>query len=165
MLKLRQCPSCGNTRLHNPRAKQGTKKSGFSTRGDCWNCYLARSKLYCREKRKDPVEHLSTNLRSLVSKSYKKYKPKERKRLDQVLGCSVQELSKRFELLFKPGMGWHNLGKEWECDHRLPLSAAKTAQDLDRLWHYSNLQPLWITENRLKNCQYDRHALTLYLSQ
>ena len=38
----------------------------------------------------------------------------------------------------------------WEIDHIIPLKTAKTKNDIIRLNHYTNLQPLWMEENRRK---------------
>jgi len=35
-------------------------------------------------------------------------------------------------------------------DHITPLSAGCTVEDLTRLCHYTNLQPLWKRDNRMK---------------
>jgi hypothetical protein len=46
-------------------------------------------------------------------------------------------------------MSWENYGK-WHVDHVIPLASAKTPEDLIKLCHYTNLQPLWAIENILK---------------
>ena len=46
-------------------------------------------------------------------------------------------------------MAWEKYG-QWEVDHITPLSAGRTVEDLSRLCHYTNLQPLWKRDNRMK---------------
>ncbi len=49
------------------------------------------------------------------------------------------------------GMTWKN--KEfygWHIDHIVPLSSAKTEEDVYKLCHYTNLQPLWSKDNMSK---------------
>ena len=46
-------------------------------------------------------------------------------------------------------MCWLNHG-DWHIDHKIPLAAAKTKEDVIRLNHYTNLQPLWAAENLAK---------------
>lgn len=67
----------------------------------------------------------------------------------EAIGCCVEELKAHIERQFKKGMTWSNY-RQWEVDHINPLSAAKDEQELLRLCHYSNLQPLWRRENRVK---------------
>ena len=43
-------------------------------------------------------------------------------------------------------MTWENRS-EWHVDHIIPLATAKTEEDVYRLNHYTNLQPLWAHEN------------------
>jgi hypothetical protein len=46
-------------------------------------------------------------------------------------------------------MTWDNRS-EWHLDHIIPLSSAKTEEELYKLCHYTNLQPLWAVENMKK---------------
>jgi hypothetical protein len=43
-------------------------------------------------------------------------------------------------------MSWSNHGK-WHIDHIIPLSSAKSKEELVKLCHYTNLQPLWALDN------------------
>jgi hypothetical protein len=47
-------------------------------------------------------------------------------------------------------MNWDNHG-EWHIDHKIPLSTAKNEEELYKLNHYTNLQPLWSTDNLKKS--------------
>ena len=67
------------------------------------------------------------------------------------LGCSLDEFKIYMAALFLPGMSWDNWTKDgWHIDHIVPLSSAKTPQELIVLCHYSNLQPLWAHDNLVK---------------
>jgi hypothetical protein len=69
------------------------------------------------------------------------------------LGCSVEELKILLELKFAPGMTWDNwgIGKDkWNIDHIRPLASASDQQELEKLCHYTNLQPLWFIDNIVK---------------
>jgi hypothetical protein len=60
------------------------------------------------------------------------------------------------ESQFKEWMSWENHGIieigivniGWDIDHIIPISSAKTEEDVIRLNHYTNLQPLCSYTNR-----------------
>jgi hypothetical protein len=65
----------------------------------------------------------------------------------------VEELKLYLESQFTEGMSWDNYGREgWEIDHIRPLSSfnLEDRDELLKACHYSNLQPLWRTDNRKK---------------
>lgn len=65
-----------------------------------------------------------------------------------VCGCTKRQLRLHIEAQFKPGMYWWNYGFEWEIDHITPTSFfADDTEGRKACHHFSNLQPLWISEN------------------
>ena len=78
----------------------------------------------------------------------------------QLLGCSPKELRNHLEKQFKPGMTWENHGQgknKWQVDHIIPLNHFYKEHDLTdpatqkKAFHYTNLQPLWASENIAKS--------------
>jgi hypothetical protein len=68
-----------------------------------------------------------------------------------IIGCTPSFLKEYIENQFKDGMSWDNYGfYGWHIDHIIPLSSAKTEEDLYKLSHYTNLQPLWMIDNFIK---------------
>ncbi len=65
------------------------------------------------------------------------------------LGYSAQTFVQHIERQFVPGMGWGNMS-EWQIDHILPMSTAKTVADVVALNQLSNLRPMWAIENNAK---------------
>lgn len=70
------------------------------------------------------------------------------------LGCTISQLKTYLESKFQPGMTWDNYGYYgWHIDHIKPLASFNLTdrkQLLDAC-HYTNLQPLWATDNLSKN--------------
>jgi hypothetical protein len=68
------------------------------------------------------------------------------KRSIEYLGTSILEFSKHLESMFKEGMTFDEREK-WHLDHFIPISLAKTEEDIDKLSHFTNIRPLWVYEN------------------
>ena len=66
----------------------------------------------------------------------------------EILGCDWDTLKEHFEKQFDDKMSWENHGTYWDIDHIIPVSSAKTEEDIIRLNHYTNLQPLESYYNR-----------------
>lgn len=67
-----------------------------------------------------------------------------------LLGCSLKELRKHLESQWQIGMTWNNWSKNgWHIDHKIPLSVFDLTdqKQLEKVCHYTNLQPLWAKEN------------------
>lgn len=103
-----------------------------------------------RMRRKTDLSYrLKVNLRARLAKALTIRHPAS---TTKSLGCTVGELKKYLQSKFQLGMSWDNYGK-WEIDHIRPLASFdlidKTQYQL--ACHYSNLQPLWASDNRKKS--------------
>lgn len=71
----------------------------------------------------------------------------------KLVGCSEIKLKRHIESKFADGMSWDNYGTKvyngWELDHIIPCTAFNllAPEDQRRCFHYSNLQPLWKSDN------------------
>ena len=111
-----------------------------------------QSKRCKRLRREDPMFKFKHNVRHLMFNSFKRYKDKDwvkSNRTEELLGCDMSEFIEHLKSQFKHGMTIENHG-EWEIDHIIPLSNASTQDEIVKLSHFTNLQPLWLKENRSK---------------
>jgi hypothetical protein len=117
---------------------------------------LEQAKSYVYKKRKeDPIYKLKMNLRHRLSESLKKRKWSKNTHFYRYIGCDLETLKSHLESKFQPGMNWtNNTHDGWHVDHIIPLSSAKTEEDLYKLCHYTNLQPLWASDNLRKSDKY-----------
>lgn len=146
----------------NPEKVKNYKKSP-ETRKKC----LAASKEYNKkykpkknEKRRelvktDPMYALQACLRSRIASYLSKKNHTKTSRTKDMLGCDFEFLKVHLELQFESWMTWENRGLfngelnfGWDVDHIVPLSSAKSEEDLIKLFHWSNLQPLCSYVNR-----------------
>lgn len=74
----------------------------------------------------------------------------KRSKFAEYIGCTKDELIKYLESKFTEGMTWENQGK-WHIDHIIPLSSATSEEEMYKLCHYTNLQPLWAIDNIKKS--------------
>ncbi len=105
---------------------------------------------YYYKTKDDPIHKTKRSLRRLINQALKakfwiKDGPSE-----ELLGCSYEHAIQHFEDQFTEGMNWSNHG-EWHIDHITPLDSANTIEELNKLCHYTNLQPLWAVDNLRKN--------------
>lgn len=105
---------------------------------------------YLRDKYKNDIQYkLAKNLRGRIRHSLKAGSA------ERDLGCSIQDLKLRLEILFLPGMTWANYGK-WHIDHIRPLSSFDLTDRKQFLQacNFTNLQPLWAKDNLAKGAKY-----------
>jgi hypothetical protein len=110
---------------------------------------------YWRERRKkEPTLKLVHNHRTRVRLALNGIYKLESSLV--LLGCKTEELKKHIESLFVDGMNWLNYG-EWEIDHIRPCSSFDLSDPKQQkeCFHYTNLQPLWKQDNRLKSDKTD----------
>lgn len=89
------------------------------------------------------------SVRSLVGSVFKRTNYKKNTKTYKLLGCDFMELHSHLEKQFIKGMNWDNKGK-WHIDHIVPIAIAKDYNEVVKLSHYTNLQPLWAKDNHIK---------------
>lgn len=98
----------------------------------------------------DPLFKSRLRIRQIMLESFKRKNTKKNNKTEKILGCSFQFFKGYIEGKFKKGMTWDNQG-EWHYDHIIPLSIAKTEEEIIKLCHYTNFQPLWAKDNMQKS--------------
>lgn len=104
------------------------------------------------KKNEKPLFRVELNIRSRVKQYLKQKNITQNNKTFDIIGIEVNELKKYLESQFINGMSWENYGiYGWHIDHKIPLCSAKNETELLKLFHYTNLQPLWAEENLKKN--------------
>jgi hypothetical protein len=106
----------------------------------------------------DPKYKLSYSIRRTISDSIRRFNYTKKSKTFEILGCSFEEFKLHLESKFEHWMSWDNYGnpkdgvyeinKTWDIDHIIPLATVKTEEDVIKLNHYTNLQPLCSYTNR-----------------
>ena len=108
---------------------------------------------YIRKRlKKDSFFKLKHNLRVRVKQYIKVKNITTRNSTFDFVGCEPNFLENHIQEQFTHGMSWDNYGK-WHIDHKIPLSMAKTEEELYKLCHYTNLQPMWASDNLMKGAK------------
>jgi len=106
------------------------------------------------KKETDLSFRLGCNLRCRIWWALNSQNAKKSIRTKELIGCPVSFLEKHLEDQFKPGMTWENYG-EWHIDHIMPCARFDLTDPLQQkiCFHFTNLQPLWATENLSKGAR------------
>ena len=94
---------------------------------------------------------LKLKLNCRLHKVLKRKNFKKKYKFSNILGCSLEEFKLYFESKFTEGMSWELMGREIHIDHIIPCASAKTEEEMIKLFHYTNLQPLWAKDNMSKS--------------
>jgi hypothetical protein len=118
-------------------------------------------KAFIRTKARLKVDNLfrfKTRVRGLVRDSFRRSfnnRFRKSKQTEDILCCTVGFFTEYISSKFSEGMSFENYGK-WHLDHIIPLSTANNEEDVIRLNHYTNIQPLWAKDNLRKSNKIER---------
>jgi hypothetical protein len=109
-----------------------------------------------KEKRKSDITfRLKNRIRKNITYALKRNGFIKNDNTSNILGCSYNEFKLHLESKFEPWMNWNNYGKYngelnygWDIDHVIPQSNGYTEEEIYKLNHYTNLQPLCSKINR-----------------
>jgi hypothetical protein len=125
-----------NTKKYNKKYKEKNKEKILLNRRDYENHKLKTDLIY----------KLKKTLRNNITRGIKNKKFTT----IEIIGCDYSFFKSYFESLFTEDMSWDKVGSEIHIDHIIPLCTAKTEEELYKLSHYTNLQPLWVKDNLSK---------------
>ena len=111
---------------------------------------------YQKQRReKDVLYKISSDIRTYIINTLRSAGYEKSSTSNVILGCSFLEFKNYLESNFDPWMSLDNYGKcngelnyGWDIDHVIPLSSAKTKEEVIKLFHYTNLKPLCSYTNR-----------------
>lgn len=113
--------------------------------------YVRQQTLYGKKRYySDPFFRCKKLIRDRLLTALKRDSWTKRFHFAEYIGCDRDTLIKHLESKFTDGMTWENQG-EWHIDHIIPLSSATCEEEMYKLCHYTNLQPLWALDNIKKS--------------
>lgn len=144
-------------REQKKRQKKRYQKEG----GEQWEKYKRRrNKTKRRYMKNSPRARMINNIRKRLSSVIKLKKGRKPESYSKVIGCTVKSLYAHIENQFIQGMSWDNYG-EWHVDHIKPIAKfdLNELKEVEKINHYTNLQPLWAEDNMQKGDYYNDEAL------
>lgn len=145
----RHCKVCRivELKIRYEKNKEQIKDKNIQYYYDNKNLILSKQLERQKERIKtDRMYLLTRRLRNRLYYALKNKNWKKHTKFSEYIGCDENALIFHIETQFTEGMSWENQGK-WHIDHIIPLNSAQTEEDLYKLCHYTNLQPLWAVDN------------------
>jgi hypothetical protein len=134
-------------------------QNNIETRKEYTKLYYEKNKnkiinRHNKKYKNDYVYKFKHNLRTLILGSFKRNSNQFKKdsKTETILGCTIEEFRVYIQSLFLKGMALENHG-EWHLDHIIPLASATSEEEIIKLNHYTNFQPLWAKDNLSKGCR------------
>jgi len=95
-------------------------------------------------------------LRSRIRDALKKHLAHKYRNTNDLTSCTMEELKLYLEAKFTEGMTWENHG-DWHVDHIRPCCSFDLTQEEEqkKCFHYTNLQPLWASDNLSKGGKFE----------
>jgi hypothetical protein len=108
-----------------------------------------------KKRRQDNKVKLHQAIRSRINERLKQIGTNKSKATLTIVGLeNWDKLREHIEKQFIEGMNWDNYGNtpnSWSIDHITPISSAQTEEEIYKLNHYTNLQPMWHIDNIKKS--------------
>jgi|SRR5882724_5922297 len=145
----------------NYHSKSPEEKQFISERNKKWQQDNPdKVKIYNARKRAKPEVKICNGLRQRIRKKIKNIQI--RISLSKTIGKKPRELKTYIESKWLPGMTWENHGLYgWHIDHIRPCSSfdLNDPEEIKKINHFTNLQPLWAKDNLSKSDKYTPEIL------
>jgi len=144
-------------RNSDPKTKERKRLWYLANRQRLLDLGRERSRLYMAKKNATPAGKILNRLRSRLWKALHRSNTRKIERTLELVGCTTDELINHLVGLFTDGMTIEALmDGRIEVDHIKPCAKFDLTISEHRraCFHYSNLQPLWMLDNRRKRHHY-----------
>lgn len=99
----------------------------------------------------DPIHQMKERTRNMVKYAFRVNKHNKTSHTKDIVGCGLDYLCKYLFSTWEKNYGKPWNGEPYHIDHIIPLSTAKTKDDIIKLCHYTNLQMLTPEDNMAKS--------------
>ena len=103
-----------------------------------------------RKYQSDPLNKMERNLKAAIRYAFRNTGWKLGSRLHMIVGLPFEDYKTWIESQFEDGMTWENYGIErgkWVIDHKIACSTATNEDEMISLFHWTNTQPMWQSDN------------------
>jgi len=146
---------------HKDRINQKNKKFRFENPKTVklWRSKYNKSdkaRIFWQQYRKKNQYVINRRIRDGITYSLGLINTNKKYKCEYYIGCSIKHLKKHIESQFVSGMNWKNRD-EWHIDHITPIDYFVKNRDFTNVkiqkecWHYTNLRPLWASDNQKKS--------------
>jgi hypothetical protein len=136
-----------NKEAESARKKLQRKERNHAIR--VYNCAYMK-----RKRERDPIFRALDNLRTRLYSFIKGRN--EAATTIELVGCGRADLMLHLQAQFRSPMNWNNYGPLWHVDHIRPCKSynLRDVEEQKQCFHWSNLQPLFGSENFAKGATY-----------
>lgn len=129
---------------------------------------LKKQTVYVLDRlQRDPLFAMTNRLRCRVRMALKNSGVRKSARTMDLIGCTAEECRDHLEKQFLPGMTWqNNTHQGWNIDHIIPCAAfdLKDPDHQRMCFHYTNLRPMWASDNIRKGDKLTPEAIALIVT-
>jgi hypothetical protein len=140
----KKCKSCYNKKRYSEKKSRMITDEVYREKVKEWD----REKMKLKRSETDTLFYYKEICRNVCRNSFKRKDFIKTSKTGELLGCDWLTFKTHIESKWQDGMTWDNHSfRGWHIDHIIPIDFGKTPEDVAKLCHYTNLQPLWAEDN------------------